>query len=63
MSVSNRAEADAAIDAHKDRPLGDVENQKKPVLIGGENYAVFGYKDDPARASISLLTLIQKRTT
>ena len=58
MSVTNRAEADAALDAYKDRPLGDIDNQRKPVLLGGENTPYLVTKMIQPRGSMPLLIVI-----
>ncbi|MEO8778168.1 MAG: Mbeg1-like protein [Rhodanobacter sp.] len=45
MSTSPELSAAAASDAYIDRSQSDVE-KLKPVFLNGQNYQVFGYKDD-----------------
>ena len=47
MSASPEVSAFAASDAYKDRPESDVDNSTKRVNLGGQQYSVFGYQDDP----------------
>jgi hypothetical protein len=48
MSPSPEISAAAASDSYSNRPLSDVDNQKRPVHFDGHEYTVFGYKDDPS---------------
>ena len=48
MSPSPEISAAAASDSYSNRPLSDIDNQKKPVHFDGHEYTVFGYKDDPS---------------
>jgi hypothetical protein len=47
MSLNPQAYADAARDAYSDRPLSDIDNQRKPVYLNGDKYFVLGYKVNP----------------
>lgn len=47
MSTSDQERADAAIDSYANRSQADV-NRPASVIMNGQEYRVFGYKDDPS---------------
>ncbi|MBD8873469.1 hypothetical protein [Rhodanobacter sp. DHB23] len=46
MSPTARAQADAANDAYTNRP--NYLHDNRPVYLGGSEYKIIGYRDDPA---------------
>jgi len=47
MTPSPEVSAAAANDAYKDRSPSDVDDRAKLINLGGHEYAIFGYKNDP----------------